>query len=217
MSYRTSTLRKPDAEFLALAITINTQCHQNEPVWYIEKDRLDKFDELLRIAQDAYTKNIDKATKNAITASNKQMAFTALRQFLSPFIDYLVVNMHVPEEALAFMGLRSRHRHAHQPLPRPKDEIVISVKKQHNEITVYAARPEHDHPTAGTGTTKDHGFMIRYKEENKDYKFVVSTRLHHTLFFEREDEGKRLWISAAWVNPRLETGPWSDEISEIIG
>jgi hypothetical protein len=60
--------------------------------------------------------------------------------------------------------------------------------------------------------------MLRYKKEgDADYKTVVSTRLHHTLFFERDDEGKRVTLSAAWVNPRLEAGPWSDEISEVIG
>jgi hypothetical protein len=41
--------------------------------------------------------------------------------------------------------------------------------------------------------------------------------LHHTLFFEPEEEGKRILLKAAWVNHRMEAGPWSNEISEIIG
>jgi hypothetical protein len=96
---------------------------------------------------------------------------------------------------------------------------VLSVKKQHDEITVYAARPEHDHPTAGVGPEHYHGFALRYKVEGEGEveKTVISTRLHQTLFFERADEGKRITLSAAWVNPRLETGPWSGEITEIIG
>jgi hypothetical protein len=49
------------------------------------------------------------------------------------------------------------------------------------------------------------------------WQTVVSTRLHHTIFFEHDDEGKRITLSAAWVNPRFEPGPWCEEISEVIG
>jgi hypothetical protein len=217
MSRRKSSLEKPDEQFLADATTINALCNQNASEWYIDPDRLKDFNSFLGNAQSAYTLNNNKATKNAITSANKKAAFGELKHFMGSFINYLEVNTYVPDEALAYMGLRSREHHAHQPLPRPKEEIVISVKKQHDEMTIYAAIPEQDHPTAGVGPVKHHGFVIRYREEGKEDKLVVSTRLHHTLFFEREDEGKRIFISAAWVNPRLETGPWSDEISEIIG
>jgi hypothetical protein len=60
--------------------------------------------------------------------------------------------------------------------------------------------------------------MLRYKiEGDADYRTVISTRLHHTLFFEQIDEGKRISLSAAWVNPRLEPGPWCEEMAEVIG
>jgi hypothetical protein len=217
MKHRQGTLRKPDKDFMALATTINEQCNQNASEWYIDPDKLKAFNGLLTNAQNAYNANNDKATKNAITSANKKAAFGELKHFLGSFIDYLEVNTYVPDQALAYMGLRSREHHAHQPLPRPQDEIVISVRKQHDEMTIYAAIPEKDHPTDGVGPAKYHGFMIRYREEGKDYIMIASTRLHHTIFFERDDEGKRIFISAAWINPRLETGPWSDEISEIIG
>jgi hypothetical protein len=217
MSHRKSTLKKPDAEFLAHATTINMQCTENKDTWNIEANRLTSFSNLLTKAHDAYEVNMDKTTKNAITSANKKTAFEELKHFMGPFIDYLVANTYVPDEALEYMGLRSRHRHARQPLPRPKEEILISVKKQHGEMTVYAARPEYDHPVSGISTAKHHGFIVRYREDGKEDKFALSTRLHLTLFFEREDEGKRVWISAAWINPRLETGPWCNEISEIIG
>jgi hypothetical protein len=41
--------------------------------------------------------------------------------------------------------------------------------------------------------------------------------LYHTLLFEQADEAKRIFLSAAWMNPRLEEGPWSEEFSEIVG
>jgi hypothetical protein len=53
--------------------------------------------------------------------------------------------------------------------------------------------------------------------EGDDHYETTTTQLHHTFFFERDDEGKRIYLSAEWINPRLETVPWSTEISEIIG
>jgi hypothetical protein len=186
--------------------------------WNIDPERRLMFDTLLANANTTYAVNSNKATKNAITSANKKVAFGELKHFLGTFVDYLEVNLNIPDAALEYMGLRPRHRQAHQPLPPPTDELVLSVLRQHDEITLYAARPEHDQPTASVGPSKHHGFMIRYKkEEDTQYQTVISTRLHHTLYFDHTDEGKRVFISAAWVNPRLEPGPWSNEISEIIG
>jgi hypothetical protein len=218
MTHSQSTLHKSDAQFLAQANTINEQCHQHEPDWQIDPNRLMTYDMFLGNANNAYAANNNEVTKNAITSATKKAAFGELKHFMGPFIDYLEVNTSVPDTALEYMGLRSRQHHAHQPLPRPEEAPVISVRRLHDELTVYVAQPEHDQPTAGVALRQYHSFMLRYKfEGDADYKMVVSTRLHHTLFFERDDEGKRLSLSAAWVNPRLEPGPWSDEISEIIG
>jgi hypothetical protein len=219
MSKNQGTLNKPDADVLAHANSINGQCHQHEIDWGIEPNRLSVFDMVLANANTAYAANNNKATKNAITVANKNAALGELKHSLATFISYLEINLQVPDAALEAMGLRPRQHHAHLPLPRPAEQLVLTTKKQHDEITVYAARPEQDHPTAGVGPTHYHGFALRYKMEGEGEveKTIISTRLHHTLFFERTDEGKRVTLSAAWVNPRLETGPWSSEISEIIG
>jgi hypothetical protein len=134
------------------------------------------------------------------------------------FFNAMEGNLRIPDEALARMQLRPRHHHAFEPLPRPKELPVFSIRKQHDEITVYVAKPEHDQPAATIAPAHYHGFALRYKKEgDESYQTVVSARLHHTLFFEQEDDGKRLFFSVAWVNPRLETGPWTVEASEIIG
>jgi hypothetical protein len=218
MSSSKSTLQQPDAQFLAHVNNINEECHTHQSEWQEDPDDLTTFDGLLANANTAYEANNKPSTKNATTAAMKKAAFGELKQFMGPFINSLIGNHRVPDAALEFMGLRPRHPHFHQPLPRPTDTPVISVKKLHDEITVYAAQPEHDQPTASVAPKDHYGFILRYKKESDaDYKTVVSTRLHHTLFFEREDEGKRVFLAAAWVNHRMEEGPWSNEISEIIG
>lgn len=34
---------------------------------------------------------------------------------------------------------------------------------------------------------------------------------------QQADETKRVILSAAWVNPRLQPGPWSNDVTEVIG
>jgi hypothetical protein len=219
MSTNQGIFNRPDADVLAHANSINNQCHQHDTAWGIDEARLAAFNTAVFNGNTTYAANNDKSTKNAITVANKNAALGELKHVMGTFIDYLEINTQVPDAALEAMGLRPRQHHAHQPLPRPTELLVLTTKKQHDEITVYAARPEHDHPTASVGPVHYHGFALRYKIEGEGEveKTVISTRLHHTLFFERTDESKRVTLSAAWVNPRLETGPWSDEISEIIG
>jgi hypothetical protein len=218
MSKTKGLLQKPDAEMLAQVTTINAACHANAAAWGLTDQQLTLFDALLAAAKRDYEANIDKATKNATTAVAKRTSFGELKNFVGMLINALEGNTAVPDAAIELMGLRPRHPKKHLPLPRPTEPIVITVRRQHDEITVYASRPEHDQPTATVGPVTYHGFKLRYRiDEQTEYKVIVSTRLHHTLFFDRTDEGKRLYISAAWVNPRLEEGPWCEEIMEIIG
>jgi hypothetical protein len=62
------------------------------------------------------------------------------------------------------------------------------------------------------------GFTVRWRleGETQDHTETVE-RLHLTLHFAREDEGKKVILSAAWVNPRLEPGPFSPDVTEILG
>jgi hypothetical protein len=217
MTHSHGNIKRTDADFLNQVNTIAAECSSHKGEWNIDNDRLNTFTLLQTNANSAYAANGDLATKNAITSANKKAAFGELKHFLGTFVNYLEVNDSVPDAALAAMGLRSRHQPAHHPLPRPNEQPVITVRKQHDEMTVYAARSKHDHPASTAESAHHYGFMLRYRKEGCNEYTVVSTRLHHMLFFERADEGARIYLSAAWVNPRLEAGPWSEEISEIIG
>jgi hypothetical protein len=218
MSNSKSTLQKPDEQFLAQANTISTECHEHEVEWKVDEEQVQTFDVKLNAANAAYAANKDLSKKNATTSEHKKATFAELKNFMGLFINTLEGNTRIPDEALARMQLRPRHHHVFEPLPRPKELPVFSIRKQHDEITVYVAKPEYDQPAATIAPGHYHGFALRYKKEgDADYQTVVSARLHHTLIFEPEDDGKRLFFSVAWVNPRLETGPWTMETSEIIG
>jgi hypothetical protein len=214
MAHRNSTLQKPDAQFVAMANNINTECTAHAGNWQLDPADLSALQALTANANTAYAANSNLSTKNRITVAEKQYAFAELKRFLSFFIKTLIGNKHIPDEALTVMELPPRKRHFRLPLPPPTDAPVISVVRLHDEMRVYVSRPKHDHPV---GAVKHHGFMLRWKKEDDDYQTVISTRRSHTLCFERADERKRVLLSAAWVNPRLQPGPWSEEIMEIVG
>jgi hypothetical protein len=218
MAHRKSTLEKPDAQFLALAVLIDTQSAAHSAEWQLDAEQVAMLHTLVTAADTSYVANSELATRNRITSTAKKAAFSELKQFLGIYINALKGNLHVPEEALIFMGLRPRVHHASQPLPPPGEAPTLSVVRRHGAITVYVARSEHSHPTATAGPKKYGGFMLRWKfEDEAEYKTVISTRLNHTLSFDKRDESRRIVLCAAWINPRLQPGPWSNEIREIIG
>jgi hypothetical protein len=216
--HRKSALEKPDNEFLAQANTINDQCTKNATAWGLDARRLQALNTLTVNANTTYALNIDRSTRNHTTATNKKAAFSELKHDLSLFIDYLEGNLAVPDEALAIMGLRPRVRTASQPLPPPDEQTVLTVVRLHNQITLYASRIEHGQPVKGVKVKPFHGVKFRWRFQGETrYHIEVTTRLHITLHFEQEEVGKFIEVSAAWMNPRLQEGPWCEDITEVVG
>ncbi|MDR3197454.1 MAG: hypothetical protein LBU34_06240, partial [Planctomycetaceae bacterium] len=81
----------------------------------------------------------------------------------------------------------------------------------------YVSTLQHAHPTQFISDTKYGGFLLRYKFEGETvWKTLISTKLHYTLSFTEEEVGKCIAMQAAWVNTRMQPGPWSDEVKVII-
>ncbi|MDR0614328.1 MAG: hypothetical protein LBG45_12870 [Dysgonamonadaceae bacterium] len=216
--HRGSSFDQPDGQFLAHANTVNDQCKEHAVEWKLDSERLASLNLLITNANAAYADNSDTATRNLITSTNKKTAFGELKHFLSLFVDYLEGTLSVPDEALAVMGLRPRTHHASQPQSTADDAPMLKVVKKHDEMTVYVAQTELGHPTQSTKKKKYFGFKLRWRFEGETfYRTEVSTRLHFTLHFDREDETKRVIIAAAWINSRLEEGPWSEDVTEVVG
>jgi hypothetical protein len=217
MSRRRSTLQRPDGQFLAIAKNITEQSVMHASDWNLEPEQLAMLQTLTENANVAYVANTNPASKNHITSVDKRYTFDELKRFLGTYINFLEGNMHVSDEALAVMQLRPRSHPARHPISPPTIPPVMSVVRKHGELTVYVAQP-HIHSTSSIAPGNYHAFALQWKFEGEtEYRTVISTRLHHTLFFDRKDETRRVILSAAFVNPRLQPGPWSDEITEVIG
>jgi hypothetical protein len=218
MSHRGSTLQQPDEKFLEIAENINAQSTLHSSEWQLDSEQVSTLQTLTTTARAAYTANNNLATGTRLTSEAKKTAFSKLKKFLGTYIDYLEGNTRVPDEALAVMKLRPRHRHSSERIPPPSETPALKVVRQHDELTVYASRARFGHPTSTVAPDHIGGIKVRWKFEGEDtYRIVVSTRLNCTIFFDSKDESRRIVLSAAFVNPRLEEGPWSVDTTEVIG
>ena len=207
-----------DADFIAFAVNLDADCSSAAPAWELDTTKVAEMNRLSRAADVAYRANINPETANRQTAATKREAFANLKVFLSTYIPVLVANEHISEAKLEAMGLPSRIHHFHEALPEPTDAPeTTAVVGQHHDITVYVAIPQHGHPSEFLKKKGYHGFVVRYRKDGEsEWHEEHTTRLHRTLLFDSEDEGKHITLTTAWINPRLEHGPWSDEISVLI-
>jgi hypothetical protein len=215
---QTGSSRMPDEEFLAYAKNINEQAKKMGTDWFIDDKRLSPLTGLLENAQKAYNENSNPMTRNRATAIKKNETFGELKHFLSLFINYVESTDTVPDWGLELMRLRPRSHPGYHPLPVPAEAPIMVIKQQHDEIIVYVTRIELGEPAADVQLKPYHGFMLKWKfEEEEDWNIEISTRLHYTLFFDTKDEARRVVLAAAWVNPRLQPGPWTDFVTKVIG
>ncbi|MDR3329168.1 MAG: hypothetical protein LBS63_03540 [Prevotellaceae bacterium] len=93
------------------------------------------------------------------------------------------------------------------------DEHQVGV---HGELSVYVSVPASGQPDSSLRKNY-YGFMLRWRREGEaEWRSEVSTRLHALLNFDEADTGKRVALTAAWVNPRIQAGPWSAEATALI-
>jgi hypothetical protein len=207
-----------DADFIDWARNIDAASVAHETDWNLNTTQVTKLNTLTAAAYAAFEANRNPETTNRRTAADKRVAFAELRAFMSIWTSLLVANDAVTENDLEAMGLPSRVHHFHEPLPVPAEATEMSVAVgQHHDVTVYVSTPQHGQPTEFLTKKGYHGFVVRYrKEDETDWHEEHSTRLHLTLYFDDEDRSKRLKITTAWINPRIQHGPWSDEIEVLI-
>jgi hypothetical protein len=217
MNHGYGTAPRKDAEYLGWAQNIVKTATDNATDWGIQSGWLSQLQGFVQAAQNAWDANNNPATKNHASAVAKDAAFARLKRELSLFINFLESNTRVPDEALATMNLRPRHPGVHQPKPPPSEAPVLTViTGQHHDVTAYVSTLQHGHPTEYLSGGY-HGFLLKYQfEGDAEVHQLVSTRKHRTLVFDEKCEGKYIKLSAAWVNARIEPGPWSEEVRELV-
>ena len=206
-------------EYLEFVKTVRDTVNEHRVAWGIALPPVQELTRLHTAATTAYVVNADKSTCNHTTAENLDRDMTALKKYFPTFVNLLEGTLTVPNEALTAMGLSSRNHSARTPIPKPVETMVLTVVTGHqHNADVYASTLQHGHPTQHiTDRRKHHGVLLRYRfrgEEN--WTEVRSTRKHIVLEFGDDKEGKYLHIQGAWMNPRLEAGPWSEEEVVLI-
>ncbi|MDR2415038.1 MAG: hypothetical protein LBD64_08660 [Odoribacteraceae bacterium] len=214
MSYRT----RKNAAWIAWARGLRDACVENATAWQLEETWLQPLSSLVNAATEAYEVNAPKMTKNHATVAAKNEAFTRLKEFLRVFILRLIADTRISDEQLVAMGLRARDRKYKGPLPRPSKEPMLEVfAGKHHVLDAYVSAEQLGRATTRVRENRNYSIVIRYKIEGEEvWREVHSSRLHAYLMFEPGQEGKRVTLTAAWINSRFERGPWSNEVTVII-
>jgi hypothetical protein len=209
---------RKDPDFIAWALNLSTQCTAHQTDWHLDAETVATLYTLVERADTSYKASRNKETANHFTTVTKNECFKALKVFLSTFTLALKANLNVPNADLVAMGLPSRERHAYEPLPAPTEAPNIYANVgQHGAVTLFVGVPAHGRPTEQVGRKRYHGFVLKHrKEDETEWHEQYTTRLHVTLSFDHADEGKHLSLMAAWINPRLQHGPWSNELKVLI-
>jgi hypothetical protein len=211
---------RQDSELLPYSRLIETTCRKNQAPtqWNISVSLLQQLTDLNNAYESAYNANAAVETKNHFTVAAKNAAGAALRAYLCGFVNYLLGNPLVTNEGLDAMGIRPRHPVHHQPLPPPTEAPIISlVTGQHHDVDIYLFNNQAGHPTTYLADPNHYGALLQYKfADTADWQQVILTRKHHTLIFDDTAEGQYLLARAAWLNPRLQQGPWSDTDKKLI-
>ncbi|MDR0766033.1 MAG: hypothetical protein LBF09_03730 [Odoribacteraceae bacterium] len=207
-----------DAEFIAWALNIYEKCVTNATEWKLSTATLQELSKYATDARTAYTTNSNKEDRSRKTAKLKKDSFVALREYLSVFIPTLTSNMNISNGELEAMSIRTRKHHAHHPLPVPPRAPAINVDSgKHHIVSIFASIPQLDGATTYLKSEKYYGICLRTRlEGQEEWHEKNYTRLHVDLLFNDADVKKELSVAIAWINPRLEHGPWSDTVTVII-
>jgi hypothetical protein len=210
----------PDFDFLTAVNRIKNKCVDHMGEWKLPEKDVEKLQVLHEKALLAFTLNKDPAESNATTQAAKNLAFKELKAFISTFIDALVLNENVPDDALEAMGIRSRHREYHRT-PPPEEQLNVTYKKKGNFLDVFGGRGTFEHPKRrstpknATGGTE---WQYYYKKEGENSaQSVRSSTAKYHFEFQSKDRGEIIVVRGRWVNARFQGGPWSDWVEIVIG
>jgi hypothetical protein len=210
------TIPKRDKDCLAFAKNLLAKCTENAPNWDITAADLQEFKDLLDPADKAVDANANLQTRNKESTAHKNGAMKLLVDNLRAWVRWLRANKKISNSELAEMGLQLRDYHHHAPKPRPNETAVLTARVTHLAIKVFASVPQGSHPTQHVTRPGYHGLYIRWRAEGGEWMNMNTTRTTATLKFAPEQVGKIVEIIAAWVNPRLQPGPWGESIRVLV-
>jgi hypothetical protein len=205
-------------EAIEKANSIATQCAENAERWKMDTNVLQKYVARVSAAKSAYAANADPNKRNHVTAVVKRETLLVLREYMPVLVAHLLGNEKISNEELESMGLPSRRTHHHVSIDVPSEapELVVFTGRHHS-VDAYVSIPRLGQPTERLKKKGYYGIVLRYRVEGEEtWHEESSTRLHVTMPFDFEQQGKVITLLAAWINPRLQHGPWSDEIKVII-
>jgi hypothetical protein len=212
------TIPIKDGEFINWSKGFTVNCSEHMETWKLDKVIFTALVALVTKAENAYKTHMDPMKTGRATTAAKNLAFAEAKAALSSFIKKMEVNDNISDEEIEGLGLQPRKHVHHRPIPVPGESPnLVAASTKHYDIDLYVSIPEEGRPARYMKKKGFHGVLIRYQLEGSDHwREKPSTKLRVSLVFDEKQVGKRLLVTASWLNPRLQNGPWSDPLSLLI-
>jgi hypothetical protein len=219
MTVRSSFFPGKEGELNSWQKSLLRQCTEDTTTWGLDTAMMTQFKAQSDRADLLYRNNLDPSLKNKQTKAYKDEGFHTLKEFIrNTLYPALKANGKVKNADLVSMGFPSREYTAHEPAPVPDEApIPTCLVGQLHDVTVYAGRPQHAHSTETQRKKGFYGYIIRFRVDGEaEWSEEMSTRLKYVLTFPAGHRGKNVTLMLAWINPRLQRGPWSAEVTVLI-
>ena len=198
----------------------------NMTAWEISTTRFKRVENPYLNTVKSYDKNAAKATRGDKSAIDLHDDMKKLRPIVAVFVIFLRGNTNIPDDMLAVMNIPPRLRTYHQAQPAPDDDAVFEVRRVAHllyQILMQSLAAGHPRQTM-TDRRRHYGYRFEYIiidhaapipdiETITNWEFLEFTKLRNNITFPQAAEGKRLIGRAAWINNRLQPGPWSEPVN----
>ena len=198
----------------------------NMTAWGISTTEFKRVENPYLNTRKAYDRNAAKATRGDKSAADLHVDMQRLKPIISDFVISLRGNLTISDDMLIIMNIPLRRRTYHQAHPAPEDDAVFEFRRIAHllyQIVMQSLAAGHPRQTM-TDRRRHHGYWFDYiiidhdapipdPETITNWEHREFTKLRETITFPASAEGKRLIGRAAWINRRLQNGPWSEPVN----
>ena len=221
---------RKNAAFIAYAKSYVEYLGSHLNAWRVPREAI--FEPLQKTYQDAQATwdiHSNPISRNRESTRKKDETFSICRTAIALNHDYLRGNPHVPDEALAILGIRPRHPGDHEDITSPSESPVLNVERK--GFFLFDAITKSPEEGQKRQTIRDrrinHGVTMRMAYipvlepiPDDDTKVAWQTPVKVTRtrieINASGQTGMRLLVQTAWHNTRLQDGPWSEIFNIIV-
>src|SRR5262245_33545805 len=171
---------------------------------------------------DAYATAMEPTTRTRATIAAKNTAKQAFKEAVRPVVRVIYGQTALTDEQIIAIGLRP-HDGSATPINPPEEQPVVevvSVIGRTVEVRLHSLDTEKRGKPEGVAGASVFSFLGDAPPADVNlWKFEASTTrtIFQMDFPAATAAGSQFWITAFWFNPRQQSGPMANPVSDFLG